>query len=439
MERKKNTKSINFSLSGANTVNPKTISLNVLSGQTSFEIPATDIPNTGLTTFNLTNITNTQNGCPIFIDHKTDFTVNGFPNVSSIAVTINDGCINQPLNVALSGLGTMTDIVLSYTVSGANTISTQTIQLTAVGGNTNFEIPGNLLSITGTNTLSLSNLTDSLTGCNTVINSIYHNFDILPIPNNPIANNQGFCKEDAATVANLLPTGTQYKWYDSANNTIPLQPNTPLATGNYYLKETNLTSGCESNATLIIVTINSIPTPTLKTDGQNFCGADKPTIQNLSKNTNYTGELTWYNALVNGTPYANTDLLSEGTTYYGIDYNPITKCISEPLETSITLTACYVTPDGLAIPDGFSPNGDGVNDTFKILDIEYLFPNFSIEIFNRYGNILFKGNINKPDWDGKNSNSSFIDGDAATGVYFYIINYNKDNFSPRQGQLYLNR
>jgi hypothetical protein len=49
------------------------------------------------------------------------------------------------------------------------------------------------------------------------------------------------------------------------------------------------------------------------------------------------------------------------------------------------------------------------------------------------------GDVNKPAWDGKNTNSNFISGDSATGVYFYIINYNKDNLPPVQGQLYLNR
>lgn len=430
---------INFSLSGVNIVNIKTISLNVVSGRTSFVIPATDIPNAGLTAFNLTNITNTVNGCPIFINHKTDFIVNGPPNISALSLSINDSCPNQPLNVAVSGLGTLTDIMLTYAVSGSNIINTQTIALTAAGGNANFSIPGNLLSVTGANTLSLTNLTDSSTSCYTVINTISKNFNILPIPNNPAADGQEFCKENLATVANLIPNGTQYRWYDSASSTSPLLPNTLLVTGDYYLKEVNLTTGCESNATIVSITINSVPSPTLKTDGENFCGADKPTIQNLSSNTNYTGNLTWYNAPANGTALSNTELLIEGAVYYGIDYNTITKCISEPLQATVTLLSCNVTPDGLKIPDGFSPNGDGINDTFKILDIEYLFPNFSIEIYNRYGNLMFKGNINKPDWDGKNSNSSFIDGDAGTGVYFYIINYNKDNFSPRQGQLYLNR
>ncbi|WP_348824732.1 gliding motility-associated C-terminal domain-containing protein [Flavobacterium aestuarii] len=434
-----NTININFSLSGANIVSMQTTSLNVVSGQTNFVIPASVLPNSGLTTFNMTNITNTENGCPIFIDHKTDFTVNDPPNVSSITLSINDGCPNQPLNVAVSGLGNLSDAILSYSVSGVNTIISETIALEVIGGNANFLIPGNSLRNSGTNTLSLTNLINSSTGCFTIINSVSQNFDILPMQSSPVAGNQEFCKESGAIVADLVPNGIQYKWFDSESSSVPLQPNTPLIAGNYFLKEVNQITGCESNATAISVAINSVAIPALKAEGENFCGADKPTIQNLSSNTIHTGDLTWYDTPNSVSPLPNNTLLTEGGVYYGVDYNPVTKCISEPLQAAVTLFSCNVTPDGLKIPDGFSPNGDGVNDTFKILDIEYLFPNFTIEIFNRYGNIMFKGNINRPDWDGKNSSSSFINGDAATGVYFYIINYNKDNYSPRQGQLYLNR
>ncbi|HSD05718.1 gliding motility-associated C-terminal domain-containing protein [Flavobacterium sp.] len=430
---------INFGLTGANAVPSKTISLIANSGKASFTIPASDMPNSGLTTFTMIDITNTVNGCPLPMNKNVDFTINSPPNATAMTLSINDSCPKQPLNVTVSGLGTLTNISLSYAVSGANTVTSQTVSLVVIGGSTSFVIPGSELAITGSNTIFITNLTNSITSCSTVVNSVSKNFSILPIPNNPIANNQEFCVENLATVANLIPNGSQYKWYDSANSTTALPANTILVTGNYYLRETNLTTGCESNATTVSIVINSVPTPSLKSNGQDFCGADKPTIQNLSSNTNYTGNLTWYNSPTNGTALVNTDFLTEGTSYYGIDYNPITKCISPPLEATVTLTTCNVTPDGLFIPDAFSPNGDGVNDTFKINDIEFLFPNFSLEIFNRYGNILFKGNINKPDWDGKNSNSNFINGDAPSGVYFYIINYNKDNFKPRQGQLYLNR
>jgi gliding motility-associated-like protein len=109
------------------------------------------------------------------------------------------------------------------------------------------------------------------------------------------------------------------------------------------------------------------------------------------------------------------------------------------LTVTVSLKDCIATPENFFIPDGFSPNGDGTNDFFQIQNIEFVYPNYTIEIFNRYGNVLFMGDVNKPAWDGKNTNSNFISGDSATGVYFYIINYNKDNLPPVQGQLYLNR
>ena len=60
------------------------------------------------------------------------------------------------------------------------------------------------------------------------------------------------------------------------------------------------------------------------------------------------------------------------------------------------LTGC---PD-IIIPDGFSPNNDGINDTFVINNLPELYPNFKLEIYNRYGNLVYQGNINTPNWDG---------------------------------------
>ena len=89
---------------------------------------------------------------------------------------------------------------------------------------------------------------------------------------------------------------------------------------------------------------------------------------------------------------------------------------------------------GFFVPDGFSPNGDGRNDTFFVPNIEVIFPNFTLEILNRYGTTLFKGDKSTPAWDGRNRS-----GMAPNGVYFYIIDYHKEGYEPIQGRLYLNR
>jgi gliding motility-associated-like protein len=428
-----------YNLSGSNTENQVQAILSVANGIPSFSINSNLIPKAGNTTVAITKITNSLTRCSNTSTLTKVFVVNALPDVSNMVVTVKDGCLGQPLNVQLSGLGTLTNITLSYAVSGANTVSSQTIPLVVSSGNASFLIPAAALSTLGNNTLIITDLTNTGNSCTTIINSVSKNFAMNVIPSSPSASNQEFCETNLATVGDLTPNGNQYKWYDSITSTTPLASSALLVTSNYFLKEGSATTGCESNATPINVLINTVPVPVLNPSGQDFCGVDKPTIQNLSNNTTASGNLTWYDAETNGTQLVSTDLLKEGFTYYGFDSSTVTNCSSFALAVTVSLTDCTATAENFFIPDGFSPNGDGVNETFQIIDIEFLFPNYTLEIFNRYGNVLFKGDINKPAWDGKNSNTNFINGDTPTGVYFYVIHYNKDNLPPKQGQLYLNR
>ena len=166
------------------------------------------------------------------------------------------------------------------------------------------------------------------------------------------------------------------------------------------------------------------------------CGLDDPTITDLREaesDSSYT--VLWYDTPENGTPLDDSTLLTTGTTYYAESYNPDTGCMNpERMAITIDLTNCEPEDYGFFIPDGFSPNGDGRNDTFFVPNIEVIFPEFTLEILNRYGTSLFKGDRNKPAWNGKNGNNT-----APNGVYFYIIDYNKEGHTPVQGRLYLNR
>ncbi len=433
------TYAILYDLSGVNTATAIPEILNIINGKASFDIASTLIPNSGNTKIEITNITNSTTNCSNASNLFTTFMINAVPDVTNMKVKINDGCFGQGVTVDVSRLVNLTAIDLTYTVSGDNSIGSQTIALTVSAGSTSFLIPASALTNTGVNTVAITNIFNTGNTCSSVINTVSENFTIHALPSNPTANNQEFCETDLATVANLQPNGNQYNWYDSATSTTPIASTALLVTATYFVKEKNVTTGCESGATAITVTVNTVATPVLITKGQEFCGVDKPTIQNLSNNTNSSSNVMWYDAPINGTQLSNADLLTEGSTYYGFNYSNSTGCYSTALAVRVTLTECTVTAENFVIPDGFSPNGDGVNDTFEILDIQFLYPNYTLEIFNRYGNVLFKGNISKPAWDGKNSNSNFINGEAPSGVYFYIINYNKGNLPPKQGKLYLNR
>ena len=72
-----------------------------------------------------------------------------------------------------------------------------------------------------------------------------------------------------------------------------------------------------------------------------------------------------------------------------------------------------ITP---VIPNAFSPNGDGINDAWNIPSLES-FENSTVQVFNRYGKIVFNSiGYHKP-WDGS-YNGSIL----PVGVYYYIIN-----------------
>jgi gliding motility-associated-like protein len=69
----------------------------------------------------------------------------------------------------------------------------------------------------------------------------------------------------------------------------------------------------------------------------------------------------------------------------------------------------------LQIPNAFSPNGDGINDVWNV---KYLadYPGAVVDIFDRYGRIVFHTvGYNKP-WDGQRGGAP-----VPVGVYYYII------------------
>lgn len=68
------------------------------------------------------------------------------------------------------------------------------------------------------------------------------------------------------------------------------------------------------------------------------------------------------------------------------------------------------------VPNAFSPNGDGINDTWRIQYLES-YPGASIEVFNRYGQKVFESTGYDVEWDG------FYKGSLLpVGTYYYIIN-----------------
>ena len=86
-----------------------------------------------------------------------------------------------------------------------------------------------------------------------------------------------------------------------------------------------------------------------------------------------------------------------------------------------------------------SPNGDGLNDVFYIAGLRDIFLNFKLEVYNRWGRLIWTGDNNKPDWDGTVNHA--VGEDKSPGAtYYYILYLNDSNYpNPLNGYLYLKR
>ena len=85
---------------------------------------------------------------------------------------------------------------------------------------------------------------------------------------------------------------------------------------------------------------------------------------------------------------------------------------------TIIVSACTL-PSNILVPNVFTPNSDGVNDSFYAIGNNI--NDFEITIYNRWGQAIFHANTLSDSWNGK-----FKGKDCPTGVYFYIIFYKDD-------------
>ncbi|MFZ5431513.1 MAG: Ig-like domain-containing protein [Bacteroidota bacterium] len=135
------------------------------------------------------------------------------------------------------------------------------------------------------------------------------------------------------------------------------------------------------------------------------------------------------------------------TNFSGNDYFEYQVCdpggLCDVGRVNVTVEGCE-----LFIPEGFSPNSDGINDYFRMLCVKENYPNARIEIYNRWGNLLYEqDNYGNEDrwgsteawWDGRANTRWAVNREILpAGTYFYIF-YKNDGSDPITGFVFLNR
>lgn len=120
----------------------------------------------------------------------------------------------------------------------------------------------------------------------------------------------------------------------------------------------------------------------------------------------------------------SSNLQNPSNTYFANGQYTVTQYVEDPFgcsdSASTIITINTVTTEiTQLIPNAISPNGDGKNDVWKLSFINLLYPNATVEVFNRWGHRLFYSEGYASPWDGT------YNGEAVPqGTYYYVINLN---------------
>lgn len=198
----------------------------------------------------------------------------------------------------------------------------------------------------------------------------------------------------------LSSTNHTFEWFYNGNPIANASSNTFSAnqTGEYGVIATDINSGCVSD--LVTATVSEIPKAESLTITQS---------QDFSSNSFITVDVTGgqppflYQINDGGFQTSNTfSNLNPGV--YEIEVTDSFSCSN--LKSVVTI---------INYPKYFTPNGDGYNDTWTVLNLD---DNARIRIFDRYGKFIVEINSQSQSWDG-----SFDGQQLPADDYWFTVNY----------------
>lgn len=136
--------------------------------------------------------------------------------------------------------------------------------------------------------------------------------------------------------------------------------------------------------------------------------------------------------------YLDGGVIAENVTQLEVSRAGIYKVVAgdklaQDCHEEMSFTVSYYNNENCIIPEGLSPNNDGLNDN---LDLEFLNDKSgiaSLKVYNRYGVEVYSKNNYINEWYGQGKGSKVL----PVGVYFYVITL-KDGSDKITGNIYLN-
>ena len=203
-----------------------------------------------------------------------------------------------------------------------------------------------------------------------------------------------------------------------------VQDATEAPDGVYYIELNN--GGCIVTG---VLNATVLPSPTAPVAGDDSLYCNGQSLIDLYSIDSEGGLLTWYSdyllsdVLVTGSSLSPFD--EPGVIPYYVTETGANGCESQATTVSITIIDCDIT-----IPTAFTPNGDMNNDNWEIVDLDAVYPDNHVRVYNRWGSLIFEhfsndgaNPYNDNSWDGTYSGENL-----PVGSYYYVIQFNdRDN------------
>jgi gliding motility-associated-like protein len=227
----------------------------------------------------------------------------------------------------------------------------------------------------------------------------------------------------ASVTSGSTNAGSLTYWTDASATNALSSPASVSATGTYYIQA--VSNGCTDIAP-VVATINPLPpAPPAGTDAT-YCSTWEFALMAASGSG---GTYTWYsdavltNVLETGPTLAPSNVI--GTTSYYVT-ETLLGCEGPASVVVITVNNCEIT-----VPTAFTPDGDGTNEYWEIVDIDLTYPNNLVMVYNRWGNLLYQSE--KGNYSGKPWNGTFEGKSMPVGSYYFIIETGVEDVDPITG------
>ena len=215
----------------------------------------------------------------------------------------------------------------------------------------------------------------------------------------------------------ISPTGNfaSYLWHDGSSGSSYLARNQ----GRISVEVTDQ-YGCKNSDDLFL-TVHALPRVNLGRDTA-LCGIETLILDAGGDGSQYrwsTGEIT------------REIIAYQGKQMIWVNVKDAFNCENSD---TINILTCSSTEYFKEMPTGFTPNGDGVNDEWRIPQLQ-AFPQAVVEIFDRWGNLIFRSEpgYSRP-WDG-----TYQGKDMPMDSYYFIIRLFSGEMEPLTGTVTLIR